>query len=128
MTTAIAAASPHPTTFEKHEPQVYERNQTTTSSNQSSNGDVVAAFHYYKDPGDGSLLPPSIVGKPETYERTPETWTATVHSFRGEEDKFTLDGTGFQIYKHVSKEKEFVDDEKIVRVYYPEIEEILKSA
>lgn len=90
--------------------------------------DVIAEFNYYKDPGDGSPPPPSIVGKPETYERPAETITHVVYDIRGEEDKYTLDKTGFQIFKHVSQETAFMDDEEIKRNYYPEIEDILKSA
>lgn len=90
--------------------------------------DVTTEFNYYKDPGDGSPPPPSIVGKPETYERPAESITHVVHDIRGEEDKYTLDKTGFQIFKHISQETAFVDDEEIKSIYYPEIEDILKSA
>lgn len=89
---------------------------------------MVAEFNYYKDPGDGSPPAPSYVGKPETYERPSETRSMVVHDIRGEEDKYTLDKTGFQIYKHVSQETAFQDDEEIKRIYYPEVEDILKSA
>ena len=90
--------------------------------------DVIADFHYYKDPGDGSPPAPAIVGKPETYERDPHTISKKVHDIRGTEDQYSLDTTGFQIYKHESVEKDFLDDEQIQRVYYPEIENLLKAA
>ena len=51
-----------------------------------------------------------------------------VNDITGDEDKYTLDSHGFQIYKHESKEKDFQDDEKIQNVYYPEIEQLLKDA
>lgn len=89
---------------------------------------VIADFHYYKDPGDGSPPAPSYVGKPETYERPAETRSLLVHDIRGEEGKYGLDTTGFQIYRHVSRETAFEDEDEIKRTYYPEIEEILKSA
>lgn len=90
--------------------------------------DVVAEFNYYKDPGDGSPPAPSYVGKPETYERPAETRTMVVHDIRGEEDRYTLDTTGFEIYEHVSQETAFEDDEEIKKIYYPEVEELLKAA
>ena len=90
--------------------------------------DVVAQFNYYKDPGDGSKPAPSYVGKPETYERPAEPLNHIVHDIRGSEDKYSLDTTGFQVYKHVSEEKDFIDDEEIKRIYYPEVEQILKAA
>ena len=90
--------------------------------------DVLADFNYYKDPGDGSGPAPSIVGKPETYERPAETRKMLVKDIRGEEERYALDTTGFQIYRHVSRESAFEDDEEIKRIYYPEIEGILKDA
>ena len=91
--------------------------------------DVLAAFNYYKDPGDGNLPPPTYVGKPETFEQQPtETRKMLVHDIRGEEDRYALDTTGFQIYRHVSRETAFVDEDEIKRDYYPEVEDILKSA
>lgn len=89
--------------------------------------DVIANFNYYKDPGDGSPPAPSYVGKPETYEKPAETRSAIVHDIRGTEDQYTLDKTGFQIYKHQSVERDFVDDEKIKQDYYPETERLLKD-
>jgi hypothetical protein len=50
-----------------------------------------------------------------------------VKDISGEESKYTLDSHGFQIYRHASKEKEFVDDEKIKAEYYPETEQLLKE-
>ena len=52
----------------------------------------------------------------------------TVHDIAGDEDKYTLDSHGFQIYKHDSTEKDFVDDEKIKAEYYSETEQLLKDA
>ena len=51
-----------------------------------------------------------------------------VHDIRGQEDKYRLDTTGFQIYNHISQETAFEDDAEIKKIYYPEIEHILKSA
>lgn len=101
-------------------------NQVPLKASQAR--DVLADFNYYKDPGDGSPPAPSYVGKPETYERPAETRAMTVHDVRGEEDKYTLDTTGFQIYRHASRETAFADEAEIKSVYYPEIEDILKSA
>ena len=136
MTTAIApAASTHPTAFEKHEPVVYEsqnRSALPSSTNddqtQAASHDVVATFNYHKNPADGSAPAPTYVGKPETYERPTESKEMTVRDIRGEEDRYSLETTGFQVFRHVSAEKEFIDEEKIKREYYPEIEEILKAA
>ena len=116
--------APHllrPTTNHDHETQ--QANPTKPKAY-----DVLADFHYYKDPGDGSPPAPSYVGKPETYERPAETRAMLVHDIRGEEDKYSLDKTGFQIWKHVSRESAFEDEDEIKKGYYPEVEDILKSA
>ena len=90
--------------------------------------DVEAIFNYYKDPEDGSPPEPNYVNKPQSYNRPPISQRQVVHDVRGTEDQYTLDTTGFQIYKHESKEKDFVDEEQIKSVYYPEVEELLKAA
>ena len=106
----------------------YEVQASQTAPKGREARDVVADFNYYKDPGDGSPRAPSYVGKPETFERPAETRAMVVHDIRGEENKYTLDTTGFQIYRHVSQETAFEDEEQIKGRYYPEIEDILKSA
>ena len=104
-------------------------NQPPAQESQSQGThDVFTTFNYYKDPGDGSPPPPNIVNKPETYQQPAETRSAIVHDIRGTEDQYTLDKNGFQIYKHQSVEKDFVDDEHIKQVYYPETERLLKAA
>jgi len=90
--------------------------------------DVTTIFHYYKDPADGSPPAPNDASKPSTYEREPLSEQAVVHDIRGTETQYTLDTTGFEIFKHVSVEKDFLDNEQIKRVYYPETEELLKKA
>ena len=110
--------------------------------------DVATQLFYYKDPGDGSPPAPSYVGyvsaivsntirtissnvlfrKPETYDRPHVAQDVVVHDISGEEDHYTLDSHGFQIYKHESGEKDFQDDGKIKAEYYPETEQLLKDA
>ena len=66
--------------------------------------------------------------KPETFERPSVAQDVTVRDISGEEDKYSLDSHGFQIYKHASKEKDFVDDDKIKAEYYLETKQLLKDA
>lgn len=89
---------------------------------------VQTTLNYHKASADGSPPPPSYVGRPETYFRESDTVEVTVHDISGDELDYTLDKNGFQIYYHESKEKEFVDDDKIKREYYPETEQLLKDA
>lgn len=96
--------------------------------NQNQVHDVKTTLNYYKDPGDGTAPLPSIVGKPETYERPAEPLATTIHDIRGQESKYNLDDHGFLLYHHISAENDFLDDDQIKRVYYPETEQLLKDA
>ena len=135
MATATTATA-IPLSFDKrHEPQIYNATidaaiatKATEAHNSYKPKDVLTKFNYYKDPEDGGPPPPNYVGKPETFDRPSDTVEAVVHDIRGQEGNFSLDKTGFQIFKHVSQEKDFLDDEKIKSEYYPEVENILKTA
>lgn len=101
---------------------------TTTSSNTNSKPPALhAAFKYYLPAADGSPPPPNYVNKPETFYRGVDSRVLPVNDIRGDEDNYSLDTSGFQVIKHVSAEKEFLDDEQIERVYYPEVESVLKE-
>ncbi|OCL05477.1 hypothetical protein AOQ84DRAFT_275509, partial [Glonium stellatum] len=97
----------------------------STTNKKAGPQDVRTTLNYYKDPGDGSSPPPSYAGRVETFERPVEPLDVTITDVSGNEDKYSLDGNGFQIYPHVSQEKDFNDDEKIKREYYPETEQLL---
>lgn len=116
--TTLQQPTGHSTTFEP----------LPTPSQATPKHHVHTQLNYYKDPGDGSEPEPAIVGKPETYERPAETVDVVVYDIRGETEKYTLDGNGFQIFPHTSSEKDFLDDEKIKAEYYPETEQLLKDA
>jgi len=90
---------------------------------------------------DINFLSPTLREKPY-YSRKltdqPETSNIITESVRtgiidirslspAEQEGFTIDTSGFQIVKHESVEKEFIDEEKIKSVYYPESEKLLKS-
>ncbi|KAK3061385.1 hypothetical protein LTS18_006368 [Coniosporium uncinatum] len=69
---------------------------------------VQTTLNYYKDPKDDAI-------------------PVTITDVSGSEDEYTLDGNGFQVFQRASKERDFVDDEKIKTEYYPEIEKLLKD-
>ena len=121
---AVQKSHGHPTTFEPPD----NKTQIATSVTTFQPHHVSTTLNYYKDPGDGSEPQPSYVGKPETYERPSETLEVTVHDIRAQETQYSLDKNGFQIYRHSSTEKDFLDEEQIKAVYYPETEQLLKDA
>ena len=119
----IQQALGHSTTFEP-----LQAVETKVASSSSKAHNVSTKLNYYKDPGDGSAPEPAYVGRPETYDRPTEPFDVVVQDIRGQEDQYTLDKNGFQIYRHTSVEKDFASDEQIKAVYYPETEQLLKDA
>mgnify|MGYP000886472090 CR=1 FL=1 len=108
--------------------QVQNRRTFPIPPSDSKPHHVQTTLNYYKDPEDGSPPAPNYVGRPETYDRPVETLPVTITDISGHELEYTLDSHGFQIYYHESKEKDFDDDERIKREYYPETEQLLKDA
>jgi len=106
--------------------QSFNHPTTLSANHQTSPHDVKTILYYHKDNEDGSPPEPSYVGKPIIYDRPSVAKEVLVHDIRGSEDQYTLDGQGFQVVKDVSKEKDFLDDDSIKKVYYPEVEELLK--
>lgn len=89
--------------------------------------EVTAQLHFHKDNEDGSPPHATYVDRPETYARPSVAHNVTIHDVHGEEDKYTLDGNGFQVFKRGAAEKDFIDDEQIKGSYYPEVEQLLKD-
>lgn len=89
--------------------------------------DVDTSLNFFKDNEDGSPPHATYVGKPETFQRPRDTHKVVIHDVSGEEDKYTLDEQGFQFLKHVSSEKDFVDDDKVKNGYYKEVDQLLKD-
>lgn len=116
---------------------------TTTTSTQSQTqqtfgvsdqveiprGDTRSSLVFHKDPADGSA-PFNYVEKPP--EGTPQrnygedSREVIIHDIRGREHEFDMNINGFGVVSGVeSKEKDFLDDEQIKSVYYPEVEKVL---
>lgn len=104
------------------------RVDTQSTSAKPERRDVKTVLNYYKAPEDGSPPHPTYVDRPETYDRPTVPLDVTIRDVRGEEDQYTLDKNGFQIYQNVANEKDFLDDEQIKAGYYPETEQLLKDA
>ncbi|KAL4796346.1 hypothetical protein BDV19DRAFT_388482 [Aspergillus venezuelensis] len=100
-----------------------------TGTSEYKPHNVQTTLNFFADHPDGSPPTPNYVGDSETYKKQPvETVPVTVTDVAGKELDYTLDKNGFQFYYHESAEKEFLDDEVIKAVYYPETERLLKDA
>ncbi|KAH8812669.1 hypothetical protein F5884DRAFT_786059 [Xylogone sp. PMI_703] len=106
---------------------LYQVVEPLSQGSKPAKHNVATELNYYQDPGDGSPPPPFYVGKVDNIQRPAAPLNVTVHDVSGDEDKYTLDSHGFQYVKHESKEKDFLDNEKIKAGYYPEIEQLLKD-
>jgi hypothetical protein len=51
-----------------------------------------------------------------------------IEDARGQEEQFTLDRNGFQLVRSPSRVADFYSPEEVERVYYPEVEQLLKKA
>ncbi|KIW77261.1 hypothetical protein Z517_09707 [Fonsecaea pedrosoi CBS 271.37] len=51
----------------------------------------------------------------------------SVENIRGQESKFSVDTSGFAVYKYPAKEKAFTDDAKVREGYYAEVEALLRE-
>jgi len=90
--------------------------------------DIHTELHFYKDPEDGGPPHPTYVDRPETYERPHETHPVVIRDVRGREAEYTLDRNGFEFIRRPALEKDFLDDEQVKAIYYPEVEQLLKDA
>ncbi|KAG7086156.1 hypothetical protein E1B28_002116 [Marasmius oreades] len=93
---------------------------------------VTAELSYVSLPSDGSQ-PLRYLTKPP--EGVPVTnykevkHLVPVENVRGQEDKFTLDTSGFQFsLNQPTKVKTFTDDKEVEEKYYPESVEVIKKA
>ncbi|KAK3905520.1 hypothetical protein C8A05DRAFT_30685 [Staphylotrichum tortipilum] len=103
---------------------------TTPLGPEPKQHNVRAVLNYYKDPEDGSPPAPFYVGRPLTEQsqsRPTVSVDVDVTDITGRESKYTLDSHGFQLVKHESREKRFLDEDEIKGIYYPETEQLLKD-
>lgn len=94
-------------------------------------GPVIASMCFYKPPADGSPPHNYVEPQPEGIPQRNygEDWQEIrIEDLRGQEQNFTLDNNAFAVLSNVpSEEHEFKDDERIRKVYYPEVERLLLS-
>jgi hypothetical protein len=89
---------------------------------------VQTTLNYYADPGDGSPPMPVVVGSNTVTNNRPTVpVSVTVHDITGEEDKYTLDGNGFQLVRHATEFSDFRNDEAVEADYLPDVGRLVKE-
>lgn len=105
---------------------------TVTVENDPSyipRGTVKTVVNFFRDPEDGSApwnyVEPQPEGKPQRNFGFTDT-EVSIKDIRGRESDFTLEKDAFQVVQNIpSEEKEWMDDEHIKQVYYPEVVKLL---
>jgi len=89
---------------------------------------IEATVNYLLDTG---VMPSVYTGGPgSTVVRTASTHDphrVTFHNGRPEASRFSLDREGFRFIRHDTKVADFHDEEEVRRVYYPEMEALVKA-
>ena len=89
---------------------------------------IEATVNYLLDTG---VTPSVYTGGPgSTVIRTASTndpQRVTMHNGRLEADHFELDRDGFRFIRHDTKVADFYDEDEVRRVYYPEMEALVKA-
>ena len=75
-------------------------------------------------PRNYTYEPPAGVPRSNTVN---EPHRVTIHDARPIAGSVSLDATGFALVAHRSAVRDFFDDEEVRRVYYPEVERVLKQ-
>lgn len=57
-----------------------------------------------------------------------EAHAVAIHDARPVADRVSLDANGFALVRHRSAVRDFFDDEEVRRVYYPEVERLVREA
>jgi hypothetical protein len=88
-----------------------------------------ATLDYFLDTG---AMPVSLVGEPGGRDRrvgggTGEPHRVTLHNGRLDIDRFALETNGFRFVHQPSRVVDFFDEEELRRVYYPEMEALVKA-
>jgi len=89
---------------------------------------IEATFNYLLDTG---VMPSVYTGGPgSTVIRTAsanDPHRVTIHNGRLERNDFALDRHGFRFIRHDTKVADFYDEDEVRRVYYPEMEALVKA-
>ena len=89
---------------------------------------ITATINYIADNGEKLF---TYTGGPGSTDMrsggTPDPRRVAMHDGRPEAERFELDRDGFRFVRHDTKVADFFDEEEIRRVYYPEMEALVKA-
>jgi len=90
---------------------------------------IEAILSYFVDTAE---MPVTLVGEPGGSDRrvgggASEPYRVILHNGRLHADDFALERNGFRFVHHLTKVGNFFDEDEIRRVYYPEMEALVKA-
>ena len=89
---------------------------------------IEATLNYIVDDGKPVFTIVAAPGGSDTRSGgTPDPHRVTIHNGRPHADDFVLEKNGFRFVRHDTKVADFYDEDEIQRVYYPEMEALIKA-
>jgi hypothetical protein len=89
---------------------------------------VEATVNYLKDSGEAPWTYSGGEGSTEVRSSgTPDPRRVTIRNGRPEASRFVLESDGFRFVRHDTAMKDFLDPGEVKRVYYPEMEALIKA-
>lgn len=85
-----------------------------------------STLYYYLEVKDGGIVQ-TYPGTAFEKRRKHVPYDVNIRDLRQVQDKFTLDKNGFQLVDHFTKETDFLDEERVKEIYYPECQALIKK-
>jgi hypothetical protein len=102
--------------------------QLDTTSDSAAPDTIEATLNYIVDDGSKVFTIVATPGGSDTRSGgTPDPRRVALHNGRPHAGEFKLDRNGFRFVRHDTKMADFYDEDEIKRVYYPEMEALIKA-
>ena len=88
---------------------------------------ITATINYTVDTGEKIVTLAAAPGANDVRNTTPDPRRVSMHNGRPEAAHFELERDGFRFVRHDTKVADFFDQEQIRRIYYPEMEALVKA-
>src|SRR5215510_16376272 len=88
---------------------------------------ITATVNYTVDTGEKIVTLAAAPGASDVRNSTPDPRRVIMHNGRPEAARFELERDGFRFVRHDTNVADFFDQEQIRRIYYPEMEALVKA-
>lgn len=99
-----------------------------TQTSHAAHASVEAVVQYSVDNGETPVaIVAEVGGGPDKRNAQYESHTITIHNGRLNQAAYELETHGFEIMDYPTEVQDFFDDEEVRRLYYPEMERLVKQ-